>query len=72
MSTGRLLLQQAERLARLAAAADAATRIRLQPELTRLVERMRIEGIRVSARLQRIEAELADEAIEARFDNMPV
>ena len=71
MSTGSLL-QQAERLARQAAAADVAARIRLQPELTRLVERMRIEGLHVPARLQRLEAELADEAIEARFDNMPV
>lgn len=71
MSTGSLL-QQAERLARKAEAADVATRIRMQPELTRLVEGMRIEGIHVPARLQRLEAELADEAIEARFDNMPV
>ncbi len=52
--------------------ADAAERIRLQPELSRVVARLKAEGQRVPLRLCHLDAVLTDEAIEARFDNMPV
>ena len=54
------------------ARADAAERIRLQPELSRVVARLKAEGQRVPLRLCHLNATLVDEATEARFDNMPV
>ena len=54
------------------ARADAAERIRLQPELSRVIARLKAEGQRVPLRLCHLNATLVDEAVEARFDNMPV
>lgn len=54
------------------ARANSLTRISLQPRLQKFLTHLESDGIRVPARLKKLNAELIDEAIEARFDNMPV
>ena len=53
-------------------AAQGASRLKYQPQLTRVMEQMKQAGLQVPGRLRRLEANLIDEAIEDRFDNMPV
>lgn len=52
--------------------ADAAERLRLRPKLDRALQNIRLEGLAVPRRLQTLNDELLDEAIEAEFDNLPV
>lgn len=52
--------------------ASPAGRVALQPELADLLRRMQEAGVPVPARLRNLDAELTDEAIEDRFDNVPV
>ena len=52
--------------------ASAARRLELQPQLTKVLERLSMQGQRVPARLRNLNAILLDEAIEERFDNMQV
>jgi len=52
--------------------ANCATRLRLQPELSHILARMKAEGRRVPLHLRHLDAALCEEAVEARFDNMPV
>lgn len=66
------LIRDAERLEAQISDASAATRLRLQPEFTRILDRLRREGQPVPSRLRQLDAVLVDEAIEARFDNLPV
>ena len=54
------------------ARANASARISLQPRLQKFLTHLEADGVRVPARLKRLNSELIDEAIEARFDNMPV
>ncbi len=54
------------------ARANSVTRISLQPRLQKFLTHLETDGVRVPARLKKLNAELIDEAIEARFDNMPV
>ncbi|MEY8830496.1 hypothetical protein AB9K34_19160 [Sedimentitalea sp. XS_ASV28] len=53
-------------------AAKAETRIALQPQFSRVLSKIAAEGARVPRRMRQLDAALLDEAIEARFDNMPV
>ncbi|MEX0338552.1 MAG: hypothetical protein AB3N11_05875 [Arenibacterium sp.] len=53
-------------------AANEDSRVALQPELHHVLELMRREGNHVPARLRNLNAVLLDEAIERRFDNLPV
>lgn len=53
-------------------AASAAQRLHLQPELARMVESMERAGMPVPAQVRSLNDQLLDEAIEARFDNLPV
>ena len=48
------------------------TRIALQPELGKILDLMRHQGSHVPARLKSLNAALLDEAIERKFDNLPV
>lgn len=48
------------------------TRLALQPELHNVLEMMRRQGSHVPARLKSLNAALLDEAIERKFDNLPV
>lgn len=66
------LKQSAINLEAMIARADRAERLDLQPRFSRLIDRMAREGEAVPARLRNLNAALLDEAIEARFDNMPV
>lgn len=50
----------------------ATTRIAMQPQLQTILNRLEADGIVVPGRLKRLNATLIDEAIEARFDNMPI
>ena len=52
--------------------ADRAQRLALQPRFSRVIDQMSRSGEPVPARLRSLNAALLDEAIEDRFDNMPV
>ncbi len=52
--------------------ANLDMRLSLQPAVSRVVERMRVQGVPVPQRLRRLDASLCEDVIEARFDNMPV
>lgn len=52
--------------------APAARRLELQPQLTKVIERLAMQGQQVPARLRNLNAVLLDEVIEDRFDNLPV
>ncbi|MFK7940825.1 MAG: hypothetical protein AB8B82_15700 [Roseovarius sp.] len=49
-----------------------AERYRLQPKLDRVIHGLKSEGLRVPPEAQQLNAELLAEAVEARFDNVPV
>ncbi len=48
------------------------TRLELQPSVSKVLERMRVNGIHIPSRLRRLDAALCEDAIEAQFDNLPV
>lgn len=52
--------------------ATSDQRLELQPKFSETIARMQNRGLRVPLRLKRLEATLSDEAVEAKFDNMPV
>lgn len=70
--TKRQLCENAEIMSREIIKASALNRRRLQPEFNRVLVTLRSEGVPVPAHLRRLDSELLDEVIEARFDNMPV
>ncbi|MFK7743770.1 MAG: hypothetical protein AB8B47_01845 [Roseobacter sp.] len=57
-----------------AQAIDASSdeRMRLQPQIDRVVTSLTLQGIPVSRKLRRINNTLKDEALDDMFDNMPV
>ncbi len=63
---------RAEHLEERISAAKAETRIALQPQFSSVLSKIAAEGARVPRRMRQLDAALLDEAIEARFDNMPV
>lgn len=70
--TERNLLDMALRLEREILDAGPDRRLAMQPEFSRVLDRLRMERVEIPRRLLQLEAELADEAIEARFDNLPL
>jgi len=52
--------------------ANSARRLTLQPEFTRVLERLTAGGEEVPPHLRQLNTTLCDEAVEAWFDNMPV
>ena len=66
------LLATSETLEAHISRASLATRIAMQPQLQTILNRLEADGIAVPGRLKRLNAALIDEAIEARFDNMPI
>lgn len=66
------LILEAERIERRLNGATLDRRLELQPALSSVIRRLRAEGADVPTRLRRLDASLCDEAVEARFDNMPV
>lgn len=70
--TDQDLSQTARQLEATIVAAPAARRLELQPQLNRVLERLMRSGQHVPARLRNLNAVLLDEAIEERFNNLPV
>ncbi|GAB5437580.1 hypothetical protein [Falsiruegeria mediterranea] len=66
------LLQQAETIEARLDGANQSLRLELQPKLSKVIANLRANGTHVPARLKQLDAALCDEAIEARFDNMPI
>jgi hypothetical protein len=62
----------AEALVQQIGSASSAMRLRLQPQLTRMVDEMQKAGAPVPPKLRDLNEELLDEAIEAWFDNLPL
>lgn len=52
--------------------APKSRRLALQPQFSKVLHELKLRGDQVPARMRDLESELTDEAIEARFDNMPV
>ncbi|WP_101068593.1 hypothetical protein [Roseovarius salinarum] len=53
-------------------AADPANRYKFQSQLHRLIEKLSHSGQPVPSKLRDLDDQLAEDAIEAEFDNMPV
>ncbi|AAV94335.1 hypothetical protein SPO1031 [Ruegeria pomeroyi DSS-3] len=70
--TAQDLYRAAERLERRVEGASLNTRLELQPEFSKIMDRMRQQGLKVPARLRQLDAALCEDAVEAQFDNMPV
>ncbi|KUJ78521.1 hypothetical protein [Ruegeria profundi] len=66
------LYSEAEQLEKKLNGASLDTRLALQPSVTKVIERMRQQGVHVPSRLRRLDAALCEDAMEARFDNLPV
>lgn len=66
------LQRNAERLADEITSASSGARLDLQPKFRQALKRLAEAGSPVPARMRNLDAALLDEAIEARFDNMPV
>lgn len=64
--------ERAESLEAEIQSANATARISLQPRLQKVINHLEADGMRIPARLKKLNAELIDEATEAQFDNMPV
>ncbi len=66
------LTEAASEVAAKIAQSTGQARLDLQPQLIRVMDQYRTHGVCVPRRLQRLENQLIEEAIEARFDNMPI
>ncbi len=66
------LIKVAEHLEKRIEGAPCAMRLALQPEFTRVLDRMRSAGVKIPQRLKRLDETLCEEAVEDSFDNMPV
>ncbi|WP_171100194.1 MULTISPECIES: hypothetical protein [unclassified Ruegeria] len=66
------LYSEAEQLEHKLEGACLDTRLELQPSVSRVLDRMRAQGMHIPSRLRRLDAALCEDAVEARFDNMPV
>ena len=66
------LYSEAEQLEKKLLNASLDTRLALQPSVSKVVDRMRQQGMRIPSRLRRLDASLCEDAMEARFDNLPV
>ena len=70
--TNQGLIRTARDLEQKIGRADAVGRLAMQPELTRVLERLKADGQQVPPGLRDLNNVLCDEAIENWFDNMPV
>lgn len=66
------LQRNVELLADEIASASSGARLDLQPKFSHALKRLAEAGSHVPAHMRDLDAALLDEAIEARFDNMPV
>jgi len=70
--TNQGLIRTARDLEQKIGQADSVGRLAMQPELTRVLERLKADGQQVPPGLRDLNNVLCDEAIENWFDNMPV
>ncbi len=70
--TAQDLYTEAERLERKLNGACLDTRLALQPSVSKVLDKMRSQGVQIPSRLRRLDAALCEDALEARFDNMPI
>lgn len=70
--SAKSLYSEAEHLEQKLQNACFETRLALQPSVTKVIDRMRQEGMHVPSRLRHLDAALCEDVIEAQFDNMPV
>lgn len=70
--TAQDLIIEAEQIEQKVAGAALDVRLSLQPVFSSVLDRLRAEGVEIPSRLRRLDDRLCDEALEARFDNMPV
>ncbi|TMV09699.1 hypothetical protein FGK63_01115 [Ruegeria sediminis] len=70
--TAQDLYKEVERLERKLDGACLDTRLELQPTVSKMVQRMRVQGVAIPSKLLRMDAALCEDAIEASFDNLPV
>ncbi|KUJ76190.1 hypothetical protein AVO45_12805 [Ruegeria marisrubri] len=70
--TAQELYREVERLEKKLDGAGIDTRLELQPTVSQMVQRMRVQGVPIPSRLLRLDAALCEDAIEASFDNLPV
>lgn len=66
------LYSEAEKLEQKLHNASLDTRLALQPSVSKVLERMRQQGVHIPSRLRRLDAALCEDAMEARFDNLPI
>lgn len=70
--TDHTLEEAALRLERQIERASQADRLSLRPRFEAVLTRLKAQGRDVPARMRSLNAALAQEAAEARFDNMPI
>lgn len=70
--TAQDLYCEAERLEKKLHGACLDTRLELQPRVSKVLDKMRAHGVQIPSRLRRLDAALCEDALEARFDNMPI
>lgn len=70
--TAQDLYIEAEQLEQKLHGACLDTRLELQPSVSKVLDKMRARGVQIPSRLRRLDAALCEDALEARFDNMPV
>lgn len=70
--TGLDLHQRAQKLAEEIRAATGEARLSNQADFSKLLEEMHLAGQEVPRALKQLELDLCEEAVERRFDNMPV
>lgn len=66
------LMATAEALEQTISESSTEKRLELQPQFSQVIADLISEGTQVPLRMKRLEAALTDEAVEAKFDNMPV
>ena len=66
------LYSEVEQLEKKLNGACLDTRLALQPSVTKVIEKMRQQGMHIPSRLRQLDAALCEDAMEARFDNLPV
>ncbi len=71
MTTSNLYFE-AEQLEQKLQNACLDTRLALQPSFSKIVDRMRQQGMHVPSRMRHLDAALCEDAMEARFDNLPI
>lgn len=64
--------RRAQKLAEQIRAESGERRLAYRPEFSRLLSSLRILGQPVPRALQQLDAELCEEEVERRFDNLPI